>query len=211
MIENILETGIDALEFLKKMPKEIWDKIDTVVYDPPYFDESDIKRFDRKGKGRLQKDFSKLMMNKQHRETIFELIKSKMKKGFIIKFHQLDILKGQKHIWYKELCSIGSGSVRPNHEYIFVDNINCEYPKMPGLPFILHHTQRRIDTRTAKKELGLYLELFKHFNSKFVLDPFAGYGNSIYAADKLGIPIYACDIDKTLMWDREQKLEDFFD
>lgn len=204
-----LKLGIDALDFLKGIPDEIWEQIDTIVFDPPYFDEGNedhMERFnDRKGRI-LNNSF--IMMDVDHRNNILNYIRSKMKKGFIIRFHSDDVgFDGQKHIWFKHRIGLGGGSMRRNHEYIWIEPINTKLPIMGGLEFILSFPLKGSKNqyngnkhRTAMKPTDLFKRLFSHLKSKFVLDPFAGFGNQIIACRHLRISIFACDMDKSLQW-----------
>jgi len=74
------------------------------------------------------------------------------------------------------------------NKYISVD---AEYKTHKGINRIV---------RGCAKPTKLFKELYRHFNVKFVLDPFAGWGSSIMAALEMGINIYACDLDNNLDW-----------
>lgn len=64
--------------------------------------------------------------------------------------------------------------------------------------------------RVAKKPISLFIKLFSTLKPDIIIDPFAGFGNSIYAAQKLGLEIYACDIDASLKWDKTVNVNTYF-
>ncbi len=120
----MIKTGTDALTFLKQIPDHIWDTIDTVNWDPPYFDSDNPKDVERVNQRSKLKDTK-------------------------VKFTKL--------------------------------------------------------VRACAKPIELYKNLYRHLDSKIILDPFAGWGGSIFAAIELDLQIYACDIDSSLDWAHSQQ------
>ena len=212
-----LQTGIDSLEFMMGIPEEIWYKIDTVIFDPPYFDintPSDVKRFHRRSKVKRFLDDHTVLGDWEQINKILKYAQSKINKGTIIYFDSRDNRYDlpYKIIWYKGRPSITGGVIMPYHEYIWLENINIKYSQQQ-FPSVMHHniisSNQNKKIRTGYKPKSLFLELFDRLNSKFILDLFAGKGESILAADHLGLPIFACDSDKKLKWDKQPSLEDY--
>ncbi len=218
MIAN-RQTGIDAMEFIKKIPDKEWKKIDTIVWDPPYFDSDNkdhIEKFNKRA-NRFTRDITinAVLMNPIHRKNIKEYIENKINATWI-KFHSVDNSYNDKYkmVWYKKKPSISGAVIYPNHEFIWISTFKklnrCILPYVLDYPITMGKNQYGGNGyRTAQKPLLLFEQLFKKLDSKVILDPFAGYGNSIRAADKLGLEIWACDLDKKLSWDKITKLEDW--
>lgn len=216
-----LQTGIDAMEFVKSIPDEIWKIIDLAIWDPAYYDDDNpkhIEKINRRGKFKGKRDGNGTetrLMNRKHREKILEYIRSKTNDIHILHFHteEIDIDPlACIHVWVKPIINCSAGNCdRNNGEYIFVEGKKVE-GKLKGrvLNKYINAGFKSIVPRSCAKPTFLYSELYRHLDSKFVLDVFAGYGNSIVAADNLGISIYACDIDSKLNWDKKQKWEDHF-
>lgn len=198
-----------ATEALNKRSGKFVSKIDSNRIEA--FHETTIHRF----------------MPRWERERILALIRTKAKpKAHFVYFHtdlhQLpyDWILGEKegvactHGWTKPgKMGVLSGSACPkNIEWIQI------VPKIKGRPkgrimdqFIDMQPPSRTKTlgreiiiaRACAKPFELYLEIFRHTRAKYILDPFAGYGMSIKAADHLGLKIDACDIDGTVNWNFE--------
>lgn len=215
-----LQTGIDALAFTYSLNGG-WD---TIVWDPPYHEEgSSLDRNttpSNKGANNLayrlsiQKD--KIIMPRKKRDEILNLIKSKMDiPGCIIYFGPEEV-NGWKHIWNKGDAYASGGYVIRNSESIIIHPVGEFKPKrLPGLHHIIsvlpestiirlrgNKYVRSNVPRLCAKPHELFMKLYKHCNSKHILDPFAGFGRSISAAFEMGLKIDACDIDSELDWSK---------
>jgi DNA modification methylase len=236
-----LEIGIDAFDFVKKIPDDIWPLVDTVVWDPPYSDEGgyyDLDYIDtKKGKkGRnmaekMSRNKSKLVMPRKKRLEIYDYISAKGNYNYIHFFgnlkgkQELDFECQRECIWFKSNISHTNHFNFTNHEFFYLktpnlkigeSGLNGKHVKyiwnIPTDSGYNKKTKTFLWTqRMAQKPLKLFNDLYKLLDSKFVLDPFAGYGNSIYAARKLGLSVYACDIDKTLKWRPNNKEDKKFE
>ena len=205
-----LQKGIDAYEFLESLSSADWKKIDTIIFDPPYYSSSyqEIGRFSKTISNTRMKFDHKMNMSKTHRENIEQYILSHIHKDAIwFKFHT-DIRKLNLNnnfiIWHKS--NVPFNALNGNTEFIETNAkllFNKKY-RILSLPLIYY-------TRPAAKPIGIFMELYALADSHTVLDPFAGYGNSIVAAIMQDIDIYACDIDTTLNWNFNKKnISDYF-
>jgi DNA modification methylase len=225
---RILKTGVDAFDFVKTIPYDIWPLIDTVVWDPPYSDEGG--HYDRQYKKEyntyerhafnLTKNKEKLVMNRHLRLNILNVILKKICRPYTL-FHffgnidtskqPLDIKCDNIIIWHKSNIDYKNKFSLNNHEFIHIKNNKKNLHK--HLKYIWSiPTEKdgfKWSKRIAAKPLKLFQGLFEHYESKFVLDLFAGYGNSIRACDQLGLNIIACDLDKELNWDKKKKISDY--
>jgi len=208
-----LGIGVDALDFVKSIPEKILRKIDTIPWDPPYWDPNGKDRGARLNRHKkLDKHDNRFFMDPKIKEKIRTYIEERTNAVWIV--FSSDPLKGYdyEHIWFKgdSFGSMSAGRQTRNDEYVYIKTNGKKLNILPGLPRVLHfpvgfgvHMPRR-----CYKPAGLYNRLYKHINSEFILDPFAGYGMSIKAAYDLGLTIYACDIDETVEWDfKPQYLE----
>lgn len=232
---NRLEVGTDAMDFVKDIPDQYWKKIDTVVWDPPYYDDDNpehlekvngrtkLKSTDPKKGGYQRTEFNysdspdTRLMNKLHRQNILEYIQSKLNEdSHILYFHTQEVIiypLACKHIWVKTIRDTMAGNNdRNNGEYVYIMGKKIE-GKIKGriLNKYINAKFPTIMPRSCAKPLFLYKELYRHLDSKFILDPFAGYGNSIHAARKMNIPIFACDIDDSLIWDKQVNWDEWLE
>lgn len=217
MREEKLQLGINALDYVKNIPDKIFKKIDTVVWDPPYYDDDnkeDLEKVNTRSKLRgkdntvFMKNNSARIMDADLRSEILEFIRSKGV-NHIIHFHTKEDYKYSipkiacEHVWVKPIIiSIAGNADRNNGEFIFIEGDKIEgRPKGQILSkYINAGFNKKFSPRSCAKPLELYTELFRHVKSRFILDPFAGYGNSIGAARKFGISVYACDTDNKLRY-----------
>lgn len=212
------QTGIDALEFVKQS-KGGWD---TIVWDPPYMDPHNKDHQERINKRRRnwydrnnrfkKTNYTRFMERDTRKKILAAAIAKAADKYTIIQFHTiLDELWIQDrictHVWVKHPIQPISGSRDP---------FNGEYINIVGTKKFNGHLDRMneyivVDVTTAykgimikrgcAKPLELFKKIFKHVRATHILDPFAGLGNSIVAADRMEIPIDACDLDSSLKWD----------
>ena len=221
---NRLEIGTDAMDFIKDIPDQFWKKIDTVVWDPPYYDDDNPEHLEKVNQRSKLKDKKvqwdkqqTRIMNKLHRQNILECIQSKLTKdSHILYFHTQEIIiypLACIHVWVKPINGTMAGNNdRNNGEYVYIMGKKIE-GKIKGriLNKYINAKFNGLNVpRACAKPIFLYKELFRHLASKFILDPFAGYGGSITAARSMNIPIFACDIDDTLKWD-QTNWEDWLD
>lgn len=222
MIEHrklLLKAGVDALDFLKTVDRRLLKKVDTVVWDPPYLDsgnEKDVERVNARSKLKdrrvnLARQYTRLM-SRTHRDTVYGFIRTHCPRARFIHFHSIESRLPDDaictHVWVKPTnISMAGNSDRNNGEYIAVTGppirgllsgrilnkfiaVDAEYkPNARGGPTIV---------RACAKPRKLYSELFRHLDSKIVLDVFAGHGASISAAVERGAQMIACDIDPTV-------------
>ena len=196
----MIEKGIDALEFVDKLSGG-WD---TIIFDYPYYD-SIMKNNWKNLKGKWDNK-NNYTIDKNYINQLKNLILSKSNNPAFVNFHT-DIRKLNQDnkilIWYK--------SDRPINNLIG----NCEF-----IEFTTHkktHWKTRIFehksilNRACEKPTKLFEFLYNTIGSKYILDPFAGYGNSIRAAQYNNLKIDACDIDNTLDYnfDKIKTLEAF--
>lgn len=129
-----------------------------------------------------------------------------------------------EHVWVKTIEGTMAGNNdRNNGEYIVIEGRPLK-GKIKGqilnkyipLPFEWKTTRKttRIVRACAKPE-KLYSELYRHFDAKYVLDVFAGWGRSISAAIHKNIGIWASDMDRDLgdQWDYYEQyipLQEYF-
>ncbi len=229
---NIILDARGAKCFVENLPKERWRSIDTVVWDPPYYDKGNPVHEEIVNKRSKLKSpkihwggnttIETRIMDKQEREEILDIIRENLYyRNFnpdsnirIMHLHSkeknLPKLLGVAchHVWIKPIeITIAGNCDRDNGEHILVEGqplkgklkgqilnkyiYNC-YPEMKNV------TGTNQIVRGCAKPEKLFSELYRHFNSKHVLDPFAGYGRSISAALSRDIKIDACDIDLSL-------------
>lgn len=193
----MIEKGIDALEFVNKLEGG-WD---TIIFDPPYYNKNNFNWNNWKNKNKKGDLFNEkiYVMSNDYRKNIEEVILSKCDNPVFIKFHT-DIRKLNQDnkilIWYK--------SDRPITNLIG----NCE--------FIEFRTHKRLfwktrifehkygKNRACEKPIKLFDFLYDIIGSKYILDPFAGYGNSIRSALNNNLKIDACDIDDSLNYNFDE-------
>ena len=219
-LTRVLQTGVDAMEFAAAIPDDVWNQIDTIVWDPPYMDLNNPKHKKKMLGGQksqrhnLSKTHYTRILDIDYRDKLLSYIKSKTNDIYIIHFHTdeeiLNNIEGCSHVWVKGKNTSMTGSACVNNaELIKVEGTKIKrekgriLDKYLWIPF-------NFPPRACAKPVKLWLELFRHIDSKFVLDPFAGYGNSILACDKMDISIYACDLDDTLTWGKQSKINDYF-
>lgn len=199
-----LQTGIDAMDFIKQIPDEIWEQIDTIVWDYPYYST----KINKKGGGFEGFKTDNIMINKKQLDDIYNYIKSKTNGNFVIFHTNIKKIDLDKSIIIWNKSNVPFDGLLGNCEFIQLDKKIYWKTRVLSIPNERGGSKHNI--RQCAKPYKLFIELFKLLDSKFILDPFAGYGNSIHAAGKLGIPIYACDIDSTLNWDKKQSLNTYF-
>lgn len=220
----LLETGVDALEYLQRLPDEVWGRVDTVVFDPPYFDPKDVERVNHRSKlqdGRIGfREQHTRIMSPKHRTDILSYIRSHIPStARIMHFHtvrsRIQISNVCcEHVWVKPInIAIAGSNERNNGEHIVIEGEPIK-GRIPGrilsryLPFDapMCHAPSRTGVYTwtiargCAKPYDLYREFFRHLDSQCVVDPFAGYGMSIKAALHRRAEIYACDMDTKLDW-----------
>lgn len=223
---NIVLDARGAKHFVKNLPKERWLSIDTVVWDPPYYNlenPADMEIVNKRSKLKSPKihwggqtPIETRVMSEFERFEISAFIRSRLNFDIvrIIYFHskkeRLPTVENEccSHVWVKPIeITIAGNCDRNNGEHILIEGeplkgklkgqilnkyiYNC-HPEMKNIK-----GTNQIVRGCAKPE-KLFSELYRHFNSKHILDPFAGYGRSISAALSMGIKIDACDIDLTL-------------
>lgn len=206
---NII-TGIDAMDYLMSIPESIWKQIDTVIFDPPYYNESDLEKVNQRSKLKddkvnWDKQYTRIM-NSDHRNKILQFIKSKKSdKARIVYFHTVkDRVKIQnlacEHIWVKPIgITLAGNNDRNNGEHILIEGERVK-GKIKGR-VLNKYINAKFDgfiPRACAKPTKIFSELYRHLDSKFILDPFAGYGNSIKSAVEMNLNIFACDIDSSL-------------
>ncbi len=213
-ILNNIVNPIDALEFVNNSVGG-WD---TIIMDSPYINPGD-KRYDGKEKTysglgkRLHEGKNSLIMDPVKRMLILDVIKSKMAENYQIIYFHIDRMDlDYNYVWYKNSYSISNNESFNNHEFVSIET-NC---KLPWMQYILDYPTDsgsfkvpnayiwKTTPRLAAKPLNLFKRLYKHCKSKYILDPFAGYGMSIKAALDLGLRIDACDIDPTVNYNFER-------
>ena len=216
----------DSLDFVKSLPGG-WD---TIIWDPPYMDPQDKKHLERvntrsklqikkqnRGYPKQLKNSTARLMERPKRKEILDIIKSKMNPlGHILQFHTIkeELWKDDiscLHYWIRYPQKVMSGSRDPFN----AEHINIIGPKIPGRKnqldtFIVVNMKSiyngYVIKRACAKPTELFEKLYKHLDSQFILDPFAGLGNSIKAARGLGLTIQANDIDKNVNWDFRKQL-----
>lgn len=226
-----LTTNIDALDFVTAIPDDIWKLIEFMVWDPPYFNSDDPDDMERvNGRTKLKSgdkaqflNPSLRLMDSNLRDNIYRYIIDKIPKARVAHF-QSDRNRislnpkniGCEHVWVKPISITMAGNCdRNNGEHIVIEG-----PRLKGkikgqilnkyitadAEYKTHKGINRI-VRGCAKPTKLFKELYRHFDVKFVLDPFAGWGSSIMAALEMGINIYACDLDSTLDWSNYHNFE----
>lgn len=224
---NNLKIGVDAQTFVNSLEGG-WD---TVIWDPPYFNLED-KQYQKKISGskrvRLWEDHTRIMDKYQRERILLSILEKADKNVNILYFHSKRELLPDKnkfyipfrcdHVWVKPILNSLTGSQeRHNGEYIRIfSKIKPKSIKHGGIVntymSIYPPVIRGALARSCAKPKSLFSQLYEHLGSTHVLDPFAGYGESINAAIQLNIKIDACDLDNTLQWyfRKEQKtLEDY--
>lgn len=232
---NIILDARGAKWFVENLPKERWRSIDTVVWDPPYYDKGNpaheeiVNKRSKLKSPKIhwggQTSIETRIMDKKERENILKIIRENLyyytfnpdNNPRIMHFHSKEkelpnLDDGDNvachHVWIKPIeITIAGNCDRDNGEHILVEGESLKgkrkgqilnkyisdcYPEMKNVS-----GTNQIVRGCAKPE-KLFSELYRHFNSKHILDPFAGYGRSISAALSRGIKIDACDIDLTL-------------
>ncbi|MEE9446207.1 MAG: hypothetical protein V3V19_11150 [Cocleimonas sp.] len=222
---NIILDVRGALWFLENLPEERWETIDTIVLDPPYYDsdkKTDVEKVNSRTKlkkpsrSRIRvKYFSPhtRLMNSFIRRKIIGYIKYKMNEDTrVLHFHSVrDRLPKLEnfccdHEWIKPIKIVMTGNNdRKNIEYIRIEGPKIEGNTMVGRtlnqaivncePEMIIGNKAPTIVRACAKPEKLFIELFRHLDSRHVLDPFAGWGRSISAALKMGLKIDACDSD----------------
>ena len=213
-------SNLDALEFVKSIPDEIWFLITDVIADDPYFDSDNPEHYERFNgrtaryqKGKLfMKNADTRLMDSKHRAKIYDHIKSKISSHTrMIYFHSdLSMLPKLEtdycdHVWVKKIKDASAGNNdRKNGEFIrishrpqgmIVGRILNQFIFLPAPNNKNGHL-----VRSCAKPIKLFKEFYRHLDSTFILDPFAGWGGSIFAAREMGISIYANDIDSSVNW-----------
>lgn len=186
----MIEKGTDALEFVNKL-KGGWD---TIIWDYPYYNNINKNQWKNKHKGDFDK--TNYTLSKDYIKNLEEVILSKSDNPVFIKFHT-DIRKLNQDnkilIWYK--------SDRPITNLIG----NCEFVEFRTHKRLFWKTRifehKYGKNRACEKPVKLFDFLYDIIGSKYILDPFAGYGNSIRSALNNNLKIDACDIDDTLNYD----------
>lgn len=235
----MIKFGIDGYDFVKSIPDEVWPIIDTVVWDPPYFDAGNKEDEERvNGRTKMKKDAcvpwnnpAVRLMDPVLRKKIFDYIKSRIKPDtYIIHFHSqeerlqhLDNI-ACKHAWVKPInITIAGNADRNNGEHIYVQGTKIKgkpkgqilnkYITLPGPMRKAKNGSTKL-ARSAAKPKELLSELFRHLKSTCILDPFAGYGASIAAAYGRGAQIFACDLDPWVRFSpywQNAELGDYFE
>lgn len=216
---NIILDPRGAKWFLKKLSSERWQTVDTVIDDPPWYnddDSDDIEKVNMRSrfkdpKVNWQKQYTRIM-KREDRDEINSIIKNNIGENTRIIHHhstrgKLPILDSLccEHVWIKPINITLSGNCdRNNGEILLIEGSKIK-GKVKGrvLDKYIYNCppQMRIHNgvsklvRACSKPHKLYSELYRHLNSKHILDPFAGYGTTISAALEMGIKIDACDMD----------------
>lgn len=236
---NIILDPRGAKFFVKNLPRKRWKTITDVVYDPPWYnddDSADIEKVNQRSRLQDKKvnwnqQYTRIM-NRKEREEIFGIIKDNINEDCRIwHFHstrdrlpKLDNICCE-HIWLKPInITIAGNNDRNNGEIILVEG-NRLKGKLKGrilnkyivnCPPLMHiHNGVSKIVRACSKPTMLFKELYRHFDSRHILDPFAGYGGSILSALEMEIAIDAVDSDLSLKntWSSYQNyitLEQFF-
>lgn len=239
---NIILDKRGALYFVQNLPNERWETIDTIVWDSPYYDldnpehvEIVNSRTKLKNKrinwGGHSAPQTRLMLSRERKEILRIIKERKNDDARILHFHsKFDYLPKVPelcciHTWIKPInITIAGNCERNNGEYILIEGtplkgkikgqilnkyiVNCK-PEMKSIRGMNELV------RSCSKPIELFHELYRHLDSRHVLDPFAGYGRSILAALERDIAIDAIDIDMSLkkVWASYQNyitLEQFF-
>lgn len=231
MNKGQLQTGVEALHFLETIPLAIWRVIDTVIWDSPYFDsdnKNDMERVNQRSRMNgsskiIWNDSNTRLMNSKEREAIISYIRRRINDScYIAHFHTdpsrvvMEKEKACEHIWVKPIhyCIAGNAD-RNNGESIIIEGtkikgkpkgqilnkyINAVFSREKHLDDFIPDGHHHIP-RACAKPFRIYSEIYRHLDSKVILDPFAGYGMSIKAGLSRGAVVYACDLDPTLEWD----------
>lgn len=239
---NIILDKRGALYFVQNLPKERWETIDTIVLDPPYYDLDNPEHVEIiNGRTKLKNKKihwggtlapeTRLMLSADRKEILRIIKERKKEDARILYFHsKFDYLPKVPelcciHTWIKPInITIAGNCERNNGEYILIEGpllkgkikgqilnkyiANCQ-PEMKSIRGMNELV------RSCAKPGKLFDELYRHLNSRHILDPFAGFGRSISAALLRGIMVDACDIDLTLKsqwsyYQNHQTLEDMF-
>lgn len=222
---NIILDARGAKWFVENLPKERWETIDLIILDPPYYnkgDKNDEEIVNKRSKLKSPKihwggntPIETRIMDPKERKEIINIIRDNISENVrIAHFHskqeKLPIILEWccTHVWIKPIeITIAGNCDRDNGEHILVEG-NRLKGKLKGQilnkyiyncsPEMKNVTGTNQIVRGCAKPEKLFTELYRHFNSKHILDPFAGYGRSISAALSMGLKIDACDIDLTL-------------
>jgi len=223
---NNLQIGVDAQTFIDSLEGG-WD---TVIWDPPYFnlDNRTYNKKLNKNRVRWHEDYTRIM-DKYKRERILLSILEKADENVnIIYFHaKRELLPAKNnfylpfrcdHVWVKPiLISVTGSQERHNGEYIRIfSKVKPKSIKYGGIVNTYLNIYPPVIkgqlARSCAKPMTLFTQLYKHLNSKYILDPFAGYAMGLNAGIQLGLRVDGCDLDDKLQWHfrKEQKtLEDY--
>ncbi len=218
----LLQTGVDALSFVRNIPDDEFSKIDAVIWDPPYMDpdnQEHVERLNHRAgrwkpsvvnwRGRIRNNETRFM-SKDERNAVLSIIRTKMHpQGHIIQFHTIEDELWDDHIyrlvWVKSEWSGISGSpIINNGEWINIigPKVRKNGNTIPKY-IVVHEEKNGIQiVRSCAKPRVLFDKIFHLLQPQFVLDPFAGFGRVIPASLSRGAKIYACDIDTSLDWGR---------
>jgi 2-polyprenyl-3-methyl-5-hydroxy-6-metoxy-1,4-benzoquinol methylase len=213
MIIRNIQYGIDALSFVDSLEGG-WD---CVIWDPPYKDpknpvhqEQINKRrrswYDRNN--RFKPTNNTRFLDLEYRNQVLDLVKSKMAANckivyFNTKYKELPTEKGCEHTWVK-LKNIGviSGSGCPDNgeHFKIVPPVKREKGKILSR-YVAYKAPSDgiIIKRGCAKPIELMRDILRHCSATFVLDPFVGLGEIIFAAAEMGVNIDACDIDDSII------------
>lgn len=217
-MSTITKVGIDALDFLNEILQENPDIQDyediVIVWDPPYL-VNGFGNWKKAHGGDLMKLGEGAMLVTDHIKLVEQTLIKLFPQAIWIKFHtninEINT-KEKLFVWYKS--DVPESNLIGNIEFIELSN---QVGKGSRIPFKskVFEIPREPNTRSMCKPSKLYRKLFNLINPKFVLDLFAGYGNSIKVCKSMGITIFACDIDLKLepIWEGhllQQSLEEAF-
>ena len=151
------------------------------------------------------------IMNPNKRQDILNYIRSNITaESHIIHFHtvreKIYLFPDKiacEHVWVKPIKGVVAGNnERNNGEFLVVEGPKIE-GKLKGRiinKYINDGFYNINPPRACAKPVFLFNEMFRHLKPEIIIDPFAGYGSSIQAGFKLGMDVYACDLDDTLKW-----------
>ncbi len=182
---------------------------DTILFDPPYMTEAEFnKKFVGEGKKGIIQTQRDLFVYSPVIEKIEERINKYAQKdhrAWVIVFSNYRTNSWARyHVnWMKKRGGMG-GKIRRNTEYIHF--LNNAHPSSDV--YVSSSPAGTIDEtifiprdrngRACAKPVKLYETIYKFLDSKKILDLFAGWGDSVIAAQNLGLHIDAYDIDQSL-------------
>jgi hypothetical protein len=188
---------MDALKFVQSLPGG-WD---TIIFDPPYYDESmKINKRQIRNIFEYKLDHKRTFLDDKYLLILINEIVKKINENncVVIKWYNRPIFDADYVInWYKGTSNLMGGFVKKNTEYANIYFIgkkridkNILLLETESFPVKITFNDNRIP---FEKPIKLTKKILQWCKAKYVLDPFAGSFNSAKACNRLNIKIDACD------------------